>query len=106
MWGWLFGALLFVPGVGNVAIGGHLLYVLTTTGVGLVGGAVSGALTASGIPEHGIPIYVADLRSNRFLIIAHGTAVESDSALGFLRHATDRLDVHGLSAARLPRSSS
>lgn len=107
MWGWLFGALFLVPGVGNVAVGGYLLYVLTTTGVGLAGGALTGALTAGGIPEGGIPVYVAALRANKFLIIAHGSATDVDVARELLGHsAHDLLDVHGPPAARLARSSS
>ena len=107
MWGWLFGALFFVPGVGSVAVGGYILYLLTTTGVGLAGGALTGALTASGIPEGGIPVYVADLRADKFLIIAHGSAADVDDARELLGHtAHDRLDVHGPPAERLARSSS
>ena len=40
--GWVFGAFIFIPGIGHVAVGGYLLYLLATTGIGAVGGALAG----------------------------------------------------------------
>ena len=34
LWGWVFGAFVFVPGIGHVAIGGYLLFLLITAGIG------------------------------------------------------------------------
>ncbi len=100
MWGWLFGAFFLVPGVGHVAIGGYLLYVLTGVGLGAASGAFAGALTAVGIPKDGIPRYEADLRADRFLIIAHGTSDEVERARELLgRTSHDRLDLHAGSQA-------
>jgi uncharacterized membrane protein len=96
LWGWLFGAFLFVPGVGHVAIGGYLLYLITTTGLGAASGALAGALTGVGIPKDGIPKYEADLRADKFLVIAHGTPSEVDRARELLSQTThDRIDHHG-----------
>ena len=95
LWGWVFGALLFVPGVGHVAIGGYLLFVLMTTGVGAAGGALGGALSSVGIPKEGIPVYEADLRANRFLVIAHGTPEHVETARTLLDQTNHhRLDHH------------
>jgi hypothetical protein len=99
LWGWLFGAFFFVPGIGHVAFGGYLLYLLTTTGLGLAGGALAGGLTSVGIPKEGIPKYEADLRADRLLLIVHGTPDEVEQArevLGKTSH--DRLDVHSATA--------
>jgi len=95
LWGWLFGAFVFVPGVGHVAIGGYLLFVLATTVTGALGGALGGVLTGMGIPADGIPVYEADLRAERFLVIAHGTASQVERARALLAQTThERLDHH------------
>lgn len=90
-----------VPGVGHVAIGGYLLYVLATAGFGAAGGALAGGFSVVGIPEDGVPMYEADLRADRLLVIALGTTGEVDKAkelLGQTRH--HQLDHHtgGLTA--------
>ncbi len=95
LWGWVFGAFIFVPGIGHVALGGYLLFLLTTTGVGAAGGALGGLLTSVGIPQDGIPVYEADLRSDRFLVIAHGTPADVEHARALLAQTThERLDHH------------
>jgi uncharacterized membrane protein len=95
LWGWVFGAFIFVPGVGHVAIGGYLLYVLVTTGLGAVSGALGGALTSVGIPKDGVPRYEADLRADHYLVIAHGTPTEVGHARDLLGQTThERLDHH------------
>lgn len=95
MWGWLFGAFMFIPGLGHVAVGGYLLYLLAATGIGAAGGAVGGALTSVGIPKDGIPQYSADLRANRFLVIAHGAPHEVERARQLLGDTPyDRIDHH------------
>ncbi len=95
LWGWVFGAFFLVPGVGHVAIGGYLLYVAVTTGLGVAGGALAGGLTAVGIPKDGIPKYEADLRADRLLVIAHGTAGEVAKARELLGQTSHhRLDHH------------
>ncbi len=95
LWGWIFGAFILVPGVGHVAVGGYLLFMLVTTGLGATGGALSGALTSIGIPKDGIPVYESDLRAERFLVIAHGTSGEVDRARTLLAQTThERLDHH------------
>jgi len=95
LWGWLFGAFVFVPGVGHVAIGGYLLTMLIAAGLGAAGGAVGGALTSMGIPADGVPVYEADLRAERFLVIAHGGRAEVDRARALLGETShERLDHH------------
>ena len=48
-----------------------------------------------GIPKDGIPKYEADLRADRFLVIAHGTKNEVERARELLSQTNpERLDVH------------
>ena len=95
LWGWLFGAFVFIPGVGHVAIGGYLLFMLISAGIGATGGALTGALTSMGIPKDGIPVYESDLRADRFLVIAHGTPGEVSRAHALLSQtAPERVDSH------------
>ena len=95
LWGWIFGAFIFVPGIGHVAIGGYLLFMLISAGLGATGGALGGALTSVGIPKDGLPVYESDLRAERFLVIAHGTPGEVDRARTLLDQTTnERLDHH------------
>ncbi|MDQ6947892.1 MAG: DUF1269 domain-containing protein [Actinomycetota bacterium] len=99
LWGWLFGAFIFVPGVGHIAIGGYLLFMVISTGLGATGGALWGAMTAVGIPNDGIPKYEADLRADHFLVIAHGDPFEVERARDLLEQTThERLDHHRLTA--------
>jgi hypothetical protein len=95
LWGWVFGAFVVVPGVGHVAVGGYLLFLLLAAGLGAAGGALGGSLTGLGIPAGGLPVYVADLRAERFLVIAHGTTGEVDRARELLgQTAHERIDRH------------
>jgi hypothetical protein len=95
LWGWLRGAFVFVPGVGHVAVGGYLLFMLLTAGLGATGGALGGALTSIGIPMDGVPVYESDLRADRFLVIAHGTTGDVYRARTLLAQTThERLDHH------------
>ena len=80
-WGLLFGSALFVvPGIGPLIVFGPLV---TWIVAGLEGAAVVGGLSALGaglysigIPENSIVQYEAALKSDKFLVIAHGTADE------------------------------
>jgi pentapeptide repeat protein len=62
----------FIPGIGHVAIGGYLLFLLASAGLGAAGGALSSV----GIPKDGVPKYEADLRANRF----RSRAMRADSS--------------------------
>ena len=73
----MFGAFVFVPGIGHVAAGGYLLFMLIAAGLGATGGALGGALTSTGIPKDGIPVYESDLPAELYLVIAHGTPATS-----------------------------
>ncbi len=105
MWGWIFGAFFFVPGVGHVAVGGYLLFMLFTAGVGAAGGALGAAMTSVGIPEDRVPIYEADLRADRFLVIAHGEPADVERARVILTSTEHhRIDHHRSSTTPHPET--
>jgi hypothetical protein len=98
-WGGLagctFGAFLLVPGLGDATMRGRLLLSLLTAGVGAGVGALGGALTSVGMPEEGTPLYGADVRADRFFVIAHGTPSQVEQARTLLgRSAHERIDHH------------
>jgi len=81
MWGLLFGAAFFViPGLGPVLMAGPLVASLVAglEGAAVVGGlsALGGALASLGIPKNSIVQYETALKSDKFLLIAHGTPAE------------------------------
>jgi hypothetical protein len=104
-WGLLFGwALFIVPGIGPLAVFGPL--------VGWIAGALEGAvvlgglsalgagLYSIGIPKDSIMLYEAALKSDKFLVIAHGTADEVAKAKSILETTSSaKVDTYsGISA--------
>lgn len=100
-WGLLVGAAFFaVPGIGPVLVAGPLVTWIVTAleGAVAVGGlsAIGAGLYSIGIPKDSILRYEVALKSDKFLLLAHGTAEEVDRARDIL--ATTRpqeLGVHG-----------
>jgi len=89
-WGILFGsAFFFVPGVGSIAVGGSL--VATIVG-GLEGAVAVGGLSALGaglfglvgIPKDSVLKYETAVKSDKYLVIVHGTKEEKEKALDLL----------------------
>src|SRR5579863_2232482 len=80
-WGLLFGAAFFaIPGIGPVLVAGPLVawIIGALEGAVVVGGlsAIGAGLYSIGIPKDSILQYETALKSNKFLLIAHGTAEE------------------------------
>lgn len=106
-WGLLFGSALFVvPGLGPLVVFGPL--------VGWIVGALEGALTAGGlgvlaaalyslgIPRDSCLQYETAVRSNRFLVITHGTGEEAARAKELLEQAgAAHIGVHAESCREL-----
>ena len=91
-WGLLFGSAFFViPGIGPIVVGGPLVawIIGALEGAAVVGGfsAVGAALYSIGIPKDSILKYESSLKSNKFLVIAHGTTTEIDRARDILQGA-------------------
>jgi uncharacterized membrane protein len=89
LWGLLFGsAMFFVPGIGPLIVFGPLVgwIVGALEGAVVVGGlsALGAGLYSIGIPKDSVIKYEAALRSDKFLVIAHGTADEVAKAKSIL----------------------
>lgn len=91
-WGLLFGsAFLVVPGIGPIVVGGPLVgwIIGALEGAVVVGGisAVGAGLYSLGIPKDSILKYENSLKSNKFLVIVHGTTGEIGQARDILQGA-------------------
>ena len=80
-WGLLFGSAFFmIPGLGPILAAGPVVtwIVGALEGAALVGGvsALGAGLYSMGIPKDSIVKYEAALKTDQFLLIAHGTAAE------------------------------
>ena len=99
-WGLLFGSALFViPGIGPLVVFGPLVtwIVGALEGAVVVGGlsALAAALFSIGIPKDSSVKYETALKSDKFLVIAHGTADEAAKAKSILETAgAAQIDVH------------
>jgi uncharacterized membrane protein len=85
LWGFLFGsAFFFIPGIGPLVVAGPLVswIIGALEGAAVVGGlsAVGAALYSIGIPKDSVVKYETSLKSNKFLLVAHGTGEETEKA--------------------------
>ena len=85
LWGFLFGsAFFFIPGIGPLVVGGPLVswIVGALEGAVLTGGlsAIGAALYGIGIPKDSVLKYESSLKSNKFLLVAHGSEEEVEKA--------------------------
>src|SRR5271157_5878125 len=80
-WGLLFGSAFFmIPGLGPILAAGPVVawIVAALEGAAVVGGvsALGAGLYSMGIPKDSIVKYETALKTDQFLLIAHGTAAE------------------------------
>ena len=100
LWGVFFGGIMLtVPVVGPVIILGHFAAMVfgALEGAVVVGslGALGGALSSLGIPKDTVIQYEEALKSDGFLIVAHGPADEMVRAKSILETMTpSHLDIH------------
>jgi uncharacterized membrane protein len=100
-WGLLFGSAVFaIPGIGPLLVAGPLVswIVAGLEGAVVVGGvsAVGAGLVSIGIPKDSVLEYEVALKSDKFLLIVHGTAEAVDKAKQIIagtRHSS--YSVHG-----------
>jgi Heat induced stress protein YflT domain len=88
-WGLLFGSAFFaIPGIGPILVAGPLVawIVAALEGAAVIGGlsALGAGLYSIGIPKDSIVKYEAALKTDRFLLIAHGTAAEVARAMDII----------------------
>jgi uncharacterized membrane protein len=99
-WGLLFGSAVFIiPGVGPLVMFGPVIgwLVGALEGAVAVGGvsALAAALYSIGIPNDSSVEYETALKSDQFLVIAHGTAEEVTNAKSILVTAgAAQVDLH------------
>lgn len=85
IWGWLFGsAFFFIPGIGPLVMAGPVVgwLVGALEGAVVVGGlsALGAGLYGLGIPKDSVLQYETALKTDKFLLIAHGSADEINRA--------------------------
>lgn len=106
-WGLLFGSAMFViPGVGPLVVFGPLVswMVGALEGAVVAGGlgALAAALYSLGIPHDSCLQYETAVKSNRFLVVAHGTIAEADKAKEILELAgATHIGIHAESCREL-----
>jgi uncharacterized membrane protein len=89
IWGLLFGAGVFlIPGIGPVLIGGPFLAALVGAleSAVVVGGvsAITAGLVSQGIPKQSAIKYEEQITADKFVLVVHGTAEETDRAHAIL----------------------
>jgi hypothetical protein len=100
--GILFGsAFLFIPLVGHVVVLGPLVsWIANGVGGAVFGGSMSAlgaALYSLGIPKDSVLAYETDIKADKFLLVAHGSATDGARARDLLAATVpERLDVHGV----------
>ncbi len=101
IWGMLFGAAFFViPGLGPILVAGPLVawIIGALEGAVVVGGlsALGAGLYSIGIPKDSVVKYETALKSDKFLLLAHGTADEVAKARDILQTTNPmEVAVHG-----------
>ena len=88
-WGMLFGSAFFaIPGLGPILVAGPMVaWILgALEGAVVVGGltTIGAGLYSIGIPKDSIVEYETAIKSDKFLILAHGTAEEVERAKGIM----------------------
>lgn len=89
MWGMLFGSAFFViPGLGPILAGGPVVgWIIGALETSLVTGGLSAlgaAFVSIGIPKDSVINYETALKSDKFLLLLHGTSGEVEQAKGIL----------------------
>ncbi|HTX39028.1 MAG TPA: general stress protein [Bryobacteraceae bacterium] len=90
IWGLLLGSAFFaIPGFGPILVAGPLVaWILgALEGAVVVGGlsAIGAGLFSIGIPKDSIVQYESAINADKFLLLAHGTAGEVETARGIIR---------------------
>ena len=97
IWGILFGSAFFaIPGIGPVLVAGPLVawIVGALEGAAVMGGlgAIGAGLCSIGIPKDSVVKYETAIKSDKFIVLAHGT-VEEVARLKEIMHTTGPTEV-------------
>ena len=99
IWGLLFGsAFFFIPGIGPLVVAGPLVSMIVG---GLEGAVITGGLgvlgaglVSIGIPKDSIVKYESALKSDKFMVILHGSHDEVTKAHEILSTITEDVHIH------------
>ena len=100
LWGMLGGSAFFlIPGVGPVMVAGSAVawIVAALESAVVVGGlsALGAALYSIGVPKDSALKYESSVKAGKFLLVAHGTPIETDLARRILANtAAEEINVH------------
>jgi uncharacterized membrane protein len=91
-WGLLFGSAFFaIPGIGPVLAAGPIVawIVGALEGAAVVGGmsAIGAGLYSIGIPKDSVVQYETAIKTDKYLVIVHGSTPEVEKARGILESA-------------------
>ncbi|MGO8788296.1 MAG: general stress protein [Terriglobia bacterium] len=97
LWGMLFGSAFFaIPGIGPVLVAGPLVawIVGALEGAAVVGGlgVIGAGLCSIGIPKDSVVKYETAIKSDKFIVLAHGT-VDEVARLKDIIHTTRPAEV-------------
>ena len=100
-WGLLFGSAFFaIPGIGPILVAGPLVawIIGALEGAAVVGGvsAIGAGLMSIGIPKDSVIQYDAALKTDKYLLVVHGTAADVEKAKEIIRGTTQvSYAIHG-----------
>lgn len=99
LWGILFGsAFLFIPGVGQVVLAGPIVATIVSClqGAVVVGSlsALGAALYSIGIPNDSIIEYETAIKSDKFVVVVHGSENELKKAKEILTNMGHIVELH------------
>ena len=100
-WGLLFGSAMFaIPGIGPILVAGPLVgwIVAGLEGAAVVGGvsAVGAGLVSIGIPKDSVLKYDTALKTDKFLLIVHGSPDQVNHAMSIIEGTVhSSYSVHG-----------
>jgi uncharacterized membrane protein len=97
IWGMLFGSAFFaIPGIGPVLVAGPLVawIVGALEGAAVMGGlgAIGAGLCSIGIPKDSVVKYETAIKSDKFIVLAHGT-VDEVARLKDIIHTTGPVEL-------------
>jgi hypothetical protein len=97
LWGMLFGSAFFaIPGIGPVLVAGPLVawIVGALEGAAVMGGlgVIGAGLCSIGIPKDSVVKYETAIKSDKFIVLAHGT-VDEVARLKDIIHTTRPAEV-------------
>lgn len=107
IWGILFGAAFFwVPGVGQLVVGGPLVtWIVGALEGAVVGGGLSAlgaGLYSIGIPKDSILKYETAIKNDKYVLVAHGTPEEVERARKLLDNSSaQEVESHSSTTAKV-----